>query len=258
MKLISLNIWGGKAFGPLMDFIKQSAADTDIFCFQEVFRSTSEIRESHGTVMNILDDLSETLPDFLRYFSPIQDLFDLTGRVDFDASLGQATFIRNSITVLSQGEFFVYRKRNGAESLETIPANVNFTRLERNKKIFTICNFQGLWYPGEKLDTPERLEQSRRIKNFLDREQNPKILCGDFNLMPDTESMKLLEGSGLINLIETFKIPRTRSRLSSFFGTPDAQKFADYVLVSPDVNVLDFKVPDVLVSDHLPMILEFR
>ena len=37
MKLVSLNTWGGKAYKPLIDFIKQQARDTDIFCFQEVW-----------------------------------------------------------------------------------------------------------------------------------------------------------------------------------------------------------------------------
>lgn len=257
MKLISLNIWGGKAFEPLMEFIKNFADDVDVFCFQEVFHSNSGIVESHGTRMNVLDDLAKALPDFLWYFSPEQDRFDLDGPINFDASLGQAAFVRKTIEVESEGGVFVYRERNSGLDLTNIPASLQYLRFAVNNKRFTVCNFHGLAFPGHKLDTPERIEQSRRIRNFLDQEQNPKILCGDFNLMPNTESMRLLEKGGLVNLIETFKIPCTRSRISPFFGRPDFQKFADYVLVSPDINVIDFRVPDVAISDHLPLILEF-
>ena len=40
-------------------------------------------------------------------------------------------------------------------------------------------------------------------------------------------------------------------------GKPDFQKFADYVFVSPDVNVESFSVPDIDISDHMPLVLEF-
>ena len=61
----------------------------------------------------------------------------------------------------------------------------------------------------------------------------------------------------MINLIKKFAIERTRSCLSPWFGSPDFQEFADYTFVSPDVNVLSFTVPDIEVSDHLPLVLEF-
>lgn len=37
MKLVSLNVWAGRVFDPLMNFVSEHARDTDIFCFQEVF-----------------------------------------------------------------------------------------------------------------------------------------------------------------------------------------------------------------------------
>lgn len=59
MKLVSLNIWGGKVFAPLMDFVKHSAEDVDIYCFQEVFHSVSGVIESHGGRVNIIDDITK-------------------------------------------------------------------------------------------------------------------------------------------------------------------------------------------------------
>ena len=44
MKLISLNIWGGKLWNDLVILLEYHAADTDIFCFQEV-TSCKEHRE---------------------------------------------------------------------------------------------------------------------------------------------------------------------------------------------------------------------
>src|SRR3989344_1806502 len=116
---------------------------------------------------------------------------------------------------------------------------------------YIISHFHGLWNGQGKTDTPDRLEQSRKAKALLDGVDGKKVICGDFNLLPDTESLAILEG-GLVNLIKTHGITTTRS---SFYQRSD--RFADYTLVSPDVEVKRFEVPRVEVSDHLPMILEY-
>lgn len=53
MKLICLNAWGGKIYQPLMDFIRKHTQDTDIFCFQEVFKTTTGISQRDGFRLNL-------------------------------------------------------------------------------------------------------------------------------------------------------------------------------------------------------------
>ena len=67
----------------------------------------------------------------------------------------------------------------------------------------------------------------------------------------DTESMKVLE-KGMRNLVKDYGVTSTRSHFYKKRG-----KFADYILVSPEVEVKDFKVLQESVSDHLPLYLEF-
>ena len=55
------------------------------------------------------------------------------------------------------------------------------------------------------------------------------------------------------NLIQEYKIDSTRSALYK-----KSEKFADYVIVSQNVEVKDFKVLKEEVSDHLPLFLEFN
>ena len=86
------------------------------------------------------------------------------------------------------------------------------------------------------------------MKKFNDLE---KILCGDFNLLPNTESLAILS-EDMKNLVKDFDITSTRSKL---YTKPE--KFADYILVSPDVSVKKFTVMQDEVSDHLPLLLEF-
>jgi len=90
----------------------------------------------------------------------------------------------------------------------------------------------------------------------------PQIVIGDFNLLPDTESIKKFEVYGYQNLIEDFAIKSTRNRIAweQFKNEPGfvKQHYADYCFVSKDVKVKKFTVPNIEVSDHLPLILEFE
>lgn len=259
MKLVSLNIWGGQVFEPLLEFIKQHAPDTDIFCLQEVFQSSSGIEVSRGARMNILEDIKRLLPDFDVFTGWAQDNFDNDGPVDFEVTTGLATLVRKPFKVLSSENIFIYGEKNGTnlEDPTTMPANMLCTKIQVDRKEYMVCNIHAYAYPGDKLDTPGRIEQSQKIADFLAKYEKGKILCGDLNLMSGVESLKMLE-KNMENLITTFNIPRTRSALSLYYGTPDEQKYADYILVSPDIKVSDFQVPNLPISDHLPMILYFN
>ncbi len=85
----------------------------------------------------------------------------------------------------------------------------------------------------------------------MDTINTPKILCGDFNLKPDTESMKILE-KDMDNLIKIYKITSTRTSLY-----PKEEKFADYILTSKEIVLNKFEVLPDEVSDHAPLLLDF-
>ena len=103
-----------------------------------------------------------------------------------------------------------------------------------------------------KEDNPDRLQQSANIVRFIRTLKTPIIFCGDFNLLPDSESIKILEDAGLKNLIREYGVTSTRT---SFYKKPG--KFADYAFVSKEVIVKDFKVLPDEVSDHAPLLIEF-
>ncbi len=257
MKIISLNIVGGTFFEPLIDFISAHAADTDIFCFQEVVHPVSGGLGDAGWRKDILEEIAKVLPDHTWYFTPAKEELDLSALAHVTMLLGKATFVRKTISVASQGVVALYQgQERSADTVRVnIPTNFHYVRFLWGGRRYMVGNVHGIVFPGDKLDTPERIDQSEKIKAFFDNEQGVKILCGDFNLMPQTRSITLLE-EGMTNLIKKFDIKETRGRLHKFFGKPDAQHFADYAFVSPDIKVNSFTVPDVGVSDHLPMILD--
>jgi endonuclease/exonuclease/phosphatase family metal-dependent hydrolase len=118
--------------------------------------------------------------------------------------------------------------------------------------MYSILNVHGLWTGQGKRDTQERIYQSQRIRHFMDTINTPKILCGDFNLRPDTESMHIIE-QGMINLITLNKVRSTRTRFYK-----KEEKYADYILTSPEITVNQFTVLNDEVSDHAPLYLDFN
>ncbi len=269
MKLISLNIWGGSLFDPLMEFIKLHAADTDIFCFQEIYDTPTE----HSTVsfarIDIFKQISAALPDYEAHYHPAESgthLFDPKFFPNYDpeklsptlidCSEGLASFVRKNIPVVGIENSYVYGEYNGVEKkiVETYSRNIVTLTLDTPVGRVAVSNFHGLWMQGRgKGDTEQRIEQSHKIKEMLDaNECDKKILCGDFNLMPDTQSIAILE-ENMKNLIREFDILTTRSS-----HYPKPEKFADYTFVSPAVKVNDFKVLPDEVSDHLAMQLIFE
>ena len=108
-----------------------------------------------------------------------------------------------------------------------------------------------MWNGLGKNDSSERITQSKKIKTFVDSINTPIILCGDFNLKPNTESIKIIKNS-IQDLIADYGITSTRSSLYL-----KDEKFADYIFSSNDVIVKEFKILQEIVSDHLPLLLEF-
>ena len=195
-------------------------------------------------VMTIFDEIKKVLPNFNAYFAPAEEL---------KITYGLAIFVKKSIKINEHGDIFVFREKNSMiDDGKSLARNLQYIKFQYEGKNFTICNLHGLYTGGGKEDTESRIEQSNKIKFFLNKVIEPKILCGDFNLLPHTESLKILE-KNMKNLIKEHDIKSTRSH----FYTKE-HKFADYILVSDEVNVKKFEVKNESVSDHLPLYLEFN
>jgi endonuclease/exonuclease/phosphatase family metal-dependent hydrolase len=82
----------------------------------------------------------------------------------------------------------------------------------------------------------------------LDRSDLPTIVVGDFNLLPQTKSVKMME-TKLVNLIKKYKIKSTR---------PGDDVIMDYIFVNDKIKVKNFQVINNKISDHFPLLLDFN
>lgn len=254
MKLISLNTWGGRSLYPLLNFFKNRVGNTDIFCLQEVYNADQKrINERHPEE-HIRGDLFLKLSDILKDFQGFFARFDDN---PYRASL--TFFIRKSIQAKEVRDFLVYEPKQPQEKGSRVfsARKLQFAKICYKGAEHTILNFHGLWNAGPKTDTEDRIAQSLTVKQFLEKTPGSKILCGDFNLLPETQSMKIIE-TGMRNLIREHDVKSTRTVLYRHYDNPEEPNFADYVLLTPDVKVLNFEVLPDIISDHSPLYLEYK
>lgn len=251
MKLISLNIWGGKVSEPLIDFIKKHASDVDIFCFQEVLKG-GDGKTAREEMKDCYERIGKMLTNHTGYFSGYGEggyYSESLKGLDFD--YGVACFVRKDLEQSLVGSVTLYdleAKWNDYDGGFAAGAS-----LAVGVAGHTIVNVHGLWQGSMKKDSEARFEQSKRILSLANKAGGKKVICGDFNLEPDTKSIGMIEALPTRNLIKEYGVTSTRSS-----HYKKELKFADYMLVSPDLEVIDFKVLPDEISDHLPLYLEFK
>ena len=94
-----------------------------------------------------------------------------------------------------------------------------------------------------------RQEQLRDLYTMVREVRKPHIVAGDFNPFWGEKEIELfLAATGLCN-------PNTGGLPSYPSWSPRRQM--DFILHSPEIEVTDFRVPNVVLSDHLPLICDF-
>ena len=271
-----------------MKYIKKQSRTIDVFCFQELWRSASRRKVVDRCRTHLYDEIAALLGSrFIGHYSSRQEGIALSGPVDFDISFGQGIFWRKSLSCDPIKDLFIFHNKNSLFDDLPVPAAVDYSDLKaltlarrvqwrkelirelpalaqivrvydpRSRKKLVIANVHAQWYPGDKRDTPARIRQSRKLITALANISGSKIICGDFNLEPDTKSIRMIECAGYRNLIKEYAIPDTRGPLNNKLWPTSHQHYADFCFVSPGVKVHTFQVPQTIaVSDHLPMIVE--
>ena len=225
MKVIFLNTWNAKVPDAIKTFIADQSLNTEIFCFQEAYKAMQELTES-------------VIPEYKK--------IEAYKYLDENDSFSQATYIKD-IPILSSGAI---TDNNQATGLAL------YIQTRFGDKDVYICNAHGVSRPIDKLDNPGRIRQSEMIIDFFKNKSGIKIIGGDFNLLPEAESIRIFEENGYIDLIKKYDIKTTRNELAWAKYPNNKQYYADYAFISPDTDIKSFSVPNLKVSDHLPLILE--
>ncbi|RUM25695.1 endonuclease/exonuclease/phosphatase family protein [Rhizobium vallis] len=267
MRIISLNAWGGRLHEALISYVRQ--ADPDVLCLQEVLRAPGAapgwaVYRDAGLDLpqrpNLFAEVSAALPGHDAFFCPTSrgELFD--GDTTIAAEFGLATFVRTSHSVIAQGLDFVHgRFSSNGWGEHPRPRNAHCIRLfsRDNDSTVTIAHMHGLRDPAGKGDTAAREEQAEALARLIERiwpGDERLVVCGDFNVLPDSATFEVLARLGLSDLVTGNGLVDTRTSYYLKQG-----RYADYMLVTPGVNIARFSVVEAPeVSDHRALLLDVR
>ncbi|HYE00712.1 MAG TPA: endonuclease/exonuclease/phosphatase family protein [Alphaproteobacteria bacterium] len=264
MRIMCLNGWGGTLHAPLIAYLR--AAAPDILCLQEVVHSPQATADwltyrdgAHVLPQraNLFAEVAAALPDHAAVFCPAAQGVLWDGDAPVPSQWGLATFVHKALPITEQAQGFVHKGFSpdgyGEHPRSRSAHAVRVYDFDRGRPV-CVAHMHGLRDPRGKADTPERIEQARRLAALVSRiaaPGDPVVVCGDFNVEPDSRTFDILGGIGLTDLVTTRGFTGTRT---SHYPKPG--KFADYMLVNRQVEVLDFTVvTEPEVSDHCPLLL---
>jgi endonuclease/exonuclease/phosphatase family metal-dependent hydrolase len=241
LRLISLNLWGGYVLDPLLDFL-ESHKHVEVFCFQELYHNAAHEVSTDGKklTLDLMARIIKILSEHRPFFRPV-----------LNNSYGIGTFVKKTITILEESEILIHENPNYIGRGPTHSRNMQLLTLNSNNSTFNIANVHGLWNGLGKGDSQERIIQATKIKTTLSSVDNPLVLCGDFNLNPDTKSIDIIK-EGMRDLISENNVKSTRTSLYT-----KENKFADYIFTNHKIQVLEFSILTNIVSDHAPLYIRF-
>lgn len=264
MRIMSLNGWGGTLHDKLLPYLAESAPE--VLCLQEVVHSPETTKDwltyrdgDHVLPQraNLFRDVCAALPDHTGIFCPAARgvLWDASQSVP--SQWGLATFVHLSLPVIGQVQGFVHKSYApdgyGDHPRSRSAHGVRVFDHSANRPI-SITHMHGLRDLAGKMDTPARAAQARRLLDLSQDVSEPddiKVICGDFNVEPDSETLRLLHAAGFADLVASHGVSGTRTSHYKKSG-----RFADYMLIDPAESMRGFEVvtqPEV--SDHCPLIL---
>lgn len=264
-----LNGWGGRLHDILLPYVASSAPD--VLCLQEVIHSPASEKEwltyrdgDHILPQraNFFRDVSNVLPDHIALFCPAAQgtLWDQDKPIpsQIPSLWGLATFVHKSLPIIGQVQDFVHKEYSpvgyGEHPRSRSAHGVRVYDYHRNRPI-SITQMHGLRDLNGKMDTPERAAQAHRLLDIsrqVSKTGDLTVICGDFNVEPDSETLDILRAEGMSELVTQRGFKSTRN---SHYKKPG--KFADYMAINREDDVHDFQVvyePEI--SDHCPLLLE--
>ncbi|WP_309223397.1 endonuclease/exonuclease/phosphatase family protein [Micromonospora sp. CP22] len=258
-----MNTWGGALFDELVAWLPRSQAD--IVCLQEVTRTAgltgwTRFEDAHRSLpqrADLLDDVRGTLPRHQAIFvaSDSGPVYDGTG-ARHQQDFGLATLVGEHFPVVGVDSAFVHGQfvdhvEWTVEDRPRVALAVRTVDRAVGRSVWVV-QVHGLRDPAGKTDTPVRRRQAERLAELVCRVRGPHdlvVVCGDFNLLPESETFGVLAEVGLVDLVGAADTRTSHYR--------KAVRHASYLLVSDVAAVKRFEIlAEPEVSDHRALILD--
>lgn len=241
MKLMQLNVWGGRLGKQIQNLIDQEKPD--VICLQE---AVSIKGGSNGGWFLTVDEIKRLYKMSLAY-SPVISFSFMRRNAEFGNAILTKAKLVNQNTVFTRLE---YKKDFDFENDDYNIRNLLHVVVDNKGKDLHILTHHGHHVPNHKKGNEETLRQCNQIAEYIKGLRGEIILTGDFNLEPNSESMEKINKI-LRNLAIETQLTTTRTPLTH------KTEVCDYIFVNEEVRVKSFNALDDVVSDHKALILEF-
>lgn len=262
MKLISLNTAIFQANNKhLFKFFQDQNAD--FVCLQEISRGLEDSVDKKYITLDPINKATTSLKYF--FYGPnsvfsefkVSNYHEIPFSFSFGGQLEFGNYTKSRFEILKAQNVFIenhftYNHDHSGWPEEDYRAVLVTDHMVKGKKL-RILNYHGIW-SRDKLGNKRTLRANKLIYDLALQAEGEVIICGDFNLFPDTAPMKIFD-KNLISLVDKFNIKTTRPASNELSSSK--RNVVDYIWLSKGVKIKKFEVPDVEISDHLPLILNF-
>lgn len=240
MKILQLNVWTGRIKGALLNFIEQN--DFDLICMQEAVWSPK------SDMLEVFSDSVEQIKtaSHLPYESRA---INWTIRA-FNSKIHQGIVILSREQITDEKIELIYGKPEIADSSQKLSDHCYTAQFVKLKNGLNVINYHGYWLPSP-IGDDTTISTMKKVADIAKDITGPLVMCGDLNVTHESPAMRELDF--LKDLTHEHHITNTLVGLK-FNG----QVACDHILVNDEVEVLDFKVLDDIVSDHKPLIAEIN
>ena len=252
IKVIQINIYKGRYLESLADFLIREKPD--LVTLQEV--SSGKVNLFSDTSINLFEYLKEKIGLF-GFFSQDQKL-----KEDANSKFGNAVFSRwpiKSTKVLILKKFrpltleeFIDPKYWPYVTRTLVDAVIAF-----NSKSVHLMSWHGAW-TAPPTETAENIRQAGLVADYLEllnKNNQSFILGGDLNMPPKTKVIDMINSVSNNLMINSPFEYTTHPKIHKIVPR---KLLVDYIFTSHHFKVLSLDVPEVTVSDHLPVVAELE
>lgn len=240
----------------VINFLKQQNAD--IVCLQEVADHREEsVVDTFRSKQDLDLRLNRLYP--YRYFAPLWQASGFT-KVDFGGYIDQGNYILSKFQITNVKSLFFHKSYEKVDDWVNVKFHnedharaLQVAEVMIENKAIRIMNIHGIWTEN-KLGDKRTISQNKFILEEFKKSNLPTILVGDFNLSPESYSIKILD-KVFRNITVENGIISTRPDFKD--NLDSGNNVVDYAFIDNKIKCKSFKVLPQKISDHYPLILEF-
>ncbi len=162
----------------------------------------------------------------------------------FETKYGQKSFNQLLPIVRKQGNAFMAAERVHGETFHYFDTGIKRLIIELEMQDYAI------FLVHLSLKYRHRHLQLRRLYDLIQETKKPVVVAGDFNTFwGENEIYLFMKAAGL-------KSANIESRPTYPSRAP--RKELDFILYQEGINVTSFEIPDVKLSDHMPLVCDFE